>query len=256
MADFSSGEGEWIAKLGNLRNTIRQELIARQLGEHLVDRRTGQTITVLDVGCGQGTQGLRLLASGCEVTGIDPSPALLAQFREDAAAAGHAVELFEGSIGDAPKLLDERTFDVVCAHGLFMYLDDPADALRTLAARVSDGGLVSFTVKNRHGQALRPALRGNWEACVAAFDEVRYENELGVDARADRLDDVEEWVAAANLEIDTWYGVRFFNDGIAGDVLAPEDGSLPALLDAEDRAGRTDPYRWLGSQLHVIAKPA
>lgn len=33
----------------------------------------------------------------------------------------------------------------------------------------------------------------------------------------------------------------------------PEDEDMTALLDAEERAGATDPYRWLASQIHVVA---
>lgn len=65
VTDFRIGETSWISKLGNLRNTIRQELIARQMNNHIGGRRT-----VLDVGCGQGTQAIRLLESGCCVVGV------------------------------------------------------------------------------------------------------------------------------------------------------------------------------------------
>ena len=54
MNDFAAGERRWIDGLGNLRNTIRQELIGRQLAPH-----ANAGMTVLDVGCGQGTQALR-----------------------------------------------------------------------------------------------------------------------------------------------------------------------------------------------------
>jgi hypothetical protein len=35
----------------------------------------------------------------------------------------------------------------------------------------------------------------------------------------------------------------------------PTDENVALLLDAEDEAGRRDPYRWMASQLHVIAAP-
>jgi len=72
MSSFERGESRWIDRLGNLRNVIRQELIARQLSPEV---RNG--MTVLDVGCGQGTQALRLASAGCRVIGVDPSEELL-----------------------------------------------------------------------------------------------------------------------------------------------------------------------------------
>ena len=75
MVSSTSGEQVWIERLGNLRNVIRQEVIGRQIDEHV---EAG--MSVLDVGCGQGTQGLRLAGQGCVVTGVDPSSDLLGRF--------------------------------------------------------------------------------------------------------------------------------------------------------------------------------
>ena len=72
MASFEAGEQLWIDRFGNLRNVIRQEVIRRQLADHVASG-----MTVLDVGCGQGTQALPLARRGCVVTGIDPSTELL-----------------------------------------------------------------------------------------------------------------------------------------------------------------------------------
>jgi S-adenosylmethionine-dependent methyltransferase len=51
---FAAGEAVWQAQLGTLRQVVRQELVARQLAEHV----DAQPQRVLDVGCGQGTQAL------------------------------------------------------------------------------------------------------------------------------------------------------------------------------------------------------
>lgn len=248
MTDFSIGETTWVNKLGNLRNTIRQELIARQLGEHI-----GNRTTVVDVGCGQGTQAIRLLQSGCTVVGVEPSESLAERFAADSAGRSLIADVRVGGIADLDRLLGEEVFDVVCAHGLLMYLDDSSRAIATLARRVASNGLLSLTFKNAHGLAMRPALRGDWVGAVAAFDDDVYLNELGVTARAHRFEDVERCLEAAGLCVEHWYGVRVFNDAIAGDVAPPADAVLEQIIDAEERAGRTDPYRWLGSQIHVLA---
>ncbi|MCL2734156.1 MAG: hypothetical protein FWE15_29600, partial [Actinomycetia bacterium] len=83
--------------MGGLRNTVRQELVARQLDEQLAALRpaalhpaaqapgaqapgagnaaasTGSAaagLRILDVGPGQGTQALRLARAGHRVTGL------------------------------------------------------------------------------------------------------------------------------------------------------------------------------------------
>ena len=146
MGFFRYREAAWIARLGNLRNTIRQEIIGRHLDVHIA-----AGATVLDVGCGQGTQSLRLMGRGCVVTGVEPSSDLLARFRNDASDAGVSPELVQGEIDELDALLARRTFDAVCAHGLLMYLDDPGKAIAQLTERVAPNGMLSITFKNAHG---------------------------------------------------------------------------------------------------------
>ena len=249
MAAFAAGEERWVRQLGNLRNTIRQEVIARQLAEHVEPG-----MTVLDVGCGQGTQAIRLAALGCTVTGVEPSAELRARCAADAAAAGVEVEVLPASIEALDDVIGRRMFDLVCAHGLLMYLPDRAAAIGALAARVRPGGRLSLTVRNGHALAMRPGLRRDWAGALAAFDSDGYVNELGVPARADRLEDVTADLAAAGVDVEAWYGVRVLNDAVPSSLPVPEDEDLAALLDAEEQAGRRDPYRWMASQLHLIGR--
>jgi SAM-dependent methyltransferase len=224
-------------------------MIRRQLAVHVTS-----PVSVLDVGCGQGTQAIALARFGCCVTGVEPSSELRDLSERQARSAGVALELVDGSIEVLDEVLDDRRFDVVCAHGLLMYLDDRTGAIVTLANRLNPTGLLSVTFRNGHALAMRPGLRRDWAAAVAAFDGDSYVNELGVAARADRLEDVIADLATCDLEPVAWYGVRVFNDAVAPDCKVPDDEDLAALLVAEDRAGRADPYRWIASQFHVIAR--
>lgn len=248
MTGFRDGERAWIERLGNLRNTVRQELIARQLRSHV---RPGAT--VLDVGCGQGTQALRLARLGCAVTGVDPSPDLIGRARALASQDGLAIELLDGELADLDRLTALRRFDVVCGHGLLMYLDDVTVGVRTLAARVGDRGLLSLTFRNRDALAFRPGMRLDWTAALAAFDGDRYVNELGVTATAHGLDDMSELVDRLGFDVSAWYGVRVFTDPVDADQPVP-DTEMELLLDAEWLAGCRDPYRSFGSQIHLLAR--
>lgn len=248
MDGFAAGEERWIERLGNLRNLVRQKLISRQLAEHV-----DSGASVLDVGCGQGTQAIRLAQRGCSVTGLDPSRDLLSRLRTGADQAGVSIEVVEGELGDIARLLGARVFDAVCAHGLLMYLDDADEALGLLAERVKPGGVLSVTFRNRDGLAFRPGMRRNWQAAIAAFDTDSYINELGVQARAHTLDDIAQTVSQLGLSVDTWYGVRLFTDTAESDEPTPQD-DLELLLQAEWLAGQRDPYRRLASQIHLVAR--
>lgn len=210
MSRFTEVEQTWAGRLGNLRNVVRQHLVRTQLHQHL-DR----VATVLDVGCGQGTQAIDLAARGYQVVGVDPSSDLLARATQAAGARGCSVSLLQGSVDDLEAMFAGRTFDLVCAHGLLMYLPDAEAALGLLASRVSPSGLLSFTVRNGDALAYRPGIRGDWKAALAAFDADTYVNELGAEAFAHRLDDALSWCRDLGLTVEAWYGVRVFTDGAA-----------------------------------------
>jgi len=114
---------------------------------------------------------------------------------------------------------------------------------------------VSLLVRNGDALAMRPGLGGDWAACAAAFGSFQYANRIGVTARADRLADLTGRLAGHGLDLTAWYGVRVFTDmdpKTAGDADPP--GELEALLDCEERAGRTDPYRRVAALTHLIAR--
>jgi S-adenosylmethionine-dependent methyltransferase len=248
MTSFAAGEDPWTERLGNLRNVVRQEVIARQIAP-LAARGT----TVLDVGCGQGTQALRLASSGCRVTGVDPSSELLDLCAESARAQGLDVELLPGRIEELGEACKGRTFDLVCCHGVMMYLDDWAQAIGDLGERLKPDGRLSITFRNGHALAMRPGLRGDWATALSAFDATSYVNELGLPARASRIDDIETALSSAGLRSVVWHGVRVFTDAVAADIPPPGPETLELLLDAEERAGSMESYKWMATQLHIIA---
>jgi S-adenosylmethionine-dependent methyltransferase len=91
VSTFSGIEDVWAARLGNLRNVVRQHVIATQLAEHLHGVRT-----VLDVGGGQGTQAIRLAQHGLDVTAVGPSTKLLDELVVEASAQGVPVRAVQG----------------------------------------------------------------------------------------------------------------------------------------------------------------
>jgi S-adenosylmethionine-dependent methyltransferase len=97
---FGVARDRWLDGLGNVRNVVRQEIIARQLSQHLPDR-PGR---VLDVGAGQGTQSLRLAGARHQVVAVEPDPRMRAQLQAalpgDPVGVGGRVTVVAGSVGD------------------------------------------------------------------------------------------------------------------------------------------------------------
>jgi S-adenosylmethionine-dependent methyltransferase len=262
---FGVARERWLDGLGNVRNVVRQEIIARQLRRHLPDR-PGR---VLDVGAGQGTQSLRLARAGHRVVAVEPDPGMRVQLRAalraEPAGAGERVQVVAGSAGDLGSVIAADGYDAVLCLGVLMYLPESGPAITDLARYVAAGGLLCVAVRTPVSAVWRPAARQDWAAALEALDEsasaraqgrdMRYRNEIGAPARTDDIAAVAEVAAESGLELVRWYGVRVAVDLAELDPPAPDDPrQLAALLDVEERLGATDPYRQLAQLAHLILR--
>ncbi|MGW2448589.1 class I SAM-dependent methyltransferase [Streptomyces sp. NPDC001675] len=229
-------------------------MVARQLDEQIAGRfPVGQRLRVLDVGMGQGTQALRLARLGHQVTGVERDAVMIAAARRTLAGEPEGirerVRLVQGDGQDTGVHFLPGSFDVVLCHGVLMYVEEPDPLVAGLARMLAPGGLLSLLVRNGDALAMRPGLSGDWADAVAAFGTTAYRNRLGLDVRADRLSALTATLAGIAAPLHAWYGVRVFTDTAADDAEIPDD--LEALLAAEERAGRTDPYRSVAALLHL-----
>jgi SAM-dependent methyltransferase len=233
---------------------VRQELVARQLAAHLPDQPARR---VLDIGCGQGTQALLLARRGHVVTGLDSSARLLGDFQaalaDESTHVSQRIQLIQGEASATAELFKPSSFDAVLCQGVLMYFPDPGPLLDAIAQVLAPGGIASLLVRNGDALAMRPGLLGDWDGADKAFDASAYLNRIGVTARADRLEDLTTALARRQVSVSHWYGVRVFTDSAASDAPLPDEPTLAAILRAEERAGRTDPYRHVAALLHLIA---
>lgn len=265
---FAAAEDRWLAGIDSVRDVVRQELVARQLAEQLLypERRRQpeglgaespqpeRRLRILDVGCGQGTQAVRLAAAGHDVTGVDPSAELLDVAATAAREQGVELRLLAGRLEELPTDLG-APFDVVCCHGVLMYLPDLDDAVGRLVALVAPGGLLSLLTRNRFGIAMRAGMSGEWQAALDGFEARHYDNRIGVlGVRADEPSEVAAALQRHGAEVTQWYGVRLFTDTWSSDVPVPAGEELAGLIAAEAEAGRRDPYRQLTSLTHTLAR--
>lgn len=215
----------------------------------------GQRLRILDVGMGQGTQALRLARAGHRVTGLESDPDMLAAAREalagEPAGIRERVRLMEGDGRETGAHFLPGSFDVVLCHGVLMYVPEPDAMLAGLARMLAPGGLLSLLVRNADALAMRPGLGGDWAAATAAFDSAEYTNRLGLPVRADRLAHLTNTLSGIGAPLQAWYGVRVFTDTVGDGAGLPEEPERSRLLAAEDRAGRTDPYRAVAALLHL-----
>jgi S-adenosylmethionine-dependent methyltransferase len=246
---FESGVAQWAKQLGHVRDAVRQAVVAAQLDDVLV--AAPSPCRVLDVGCGQGTQALRLARLGHTVVGVDLSPELLDAFRSVLAAEPEEVRrrvtLVHGAGESAGSL---GAFDLVLCQGVLMYVDDDHEMLAALASALSPGGRLSLLVRNGSALAMRPGLLGDWAEVAPALSSTRYTNRLGIAARAHTPTALDEACAEVGLRRTAWWGVRIFSDHLAGD--APPGADIADRIAAELAVSGLDPYRQVAALSHVV----
>lgn len=99
--------------------------------------------TVLDVGTGTGVVAITARHIGAKVTGLDLTPALLAQAQDSAAAVGH--DDIAWHEGDAEALpFADASFDVVLSQFGHMFAPRPEVALGEMLRVLKPGGTIAF----------------------------------------------------------------------------------------------------------------
>lgn len=116
--------------------------ITRQL---LTSAGITRGMTVLDLGSGAGDVALALadiVGPEGRVVGVDMNAAILETARSRVEAAGWTnVQLHHGDV----RALDlDHDLDAVVGRWILMYVDEPADLLRHVAADLRPGGIVAF----------------------------------------------------------------------------------------------------------------
>ncbi|MFD0076355.1 class I SAM-dependent methyltransferase [Streptomyces sp. NPDC127166] len=252
VTDFSAVGAAYAEHSESPRGRLRHDLVERRLRDEL----PASPVRILDVGCGTGEMAIRLAASGHHVTGVDPDPRMLAVTAGRLAALPELrerVELVEAGIDRLSH--GREAFDVVCCHGVLMYLGDPEEALARLAEQVAPGGLLSILAKNRRAIGVREALTGDYGGARRLIESAadRSTGNLGLETRGDTAESLDRLAAGHGLTPLTWQGVRIFHDHL-DDGWAPGRAAYEAALELEWAASWRSPYRDIGHLVHTLAR--
>ena len=228
-------------------------LAGRQLDLHLEP----PPATIIDVGGGAGHQALRLAERGYQMVLADPSKEMLRRAAERLEALAPAVrdrvELVQADAQRCLELYSPGAFDVALCQGVVMYLPSTEPVVEVLAGLVRPGGIVSLIAKNGDALAMRAALEQRYADAIALFDASEDLGRVGIVTRGDSLVSLIAMFERHGLSLLGWYGIRVFTDHLA-DQPAGEDVDL--AIEAEWRAGCTDPYRQVARLLHLVAQRA
>lgn len=103
--------------------------------------------TLLEVGCGIGTDLVRFAKGGAIATGVDLSATAIELARKNAEQAGVDLRL-ELANGEALPF-EDASFDAVYAHGVLQYTADPKRMVEECRRVLRPEGLAIFMVYNR-----------------------------------------------------------------------------------------------------------
>jgi predicted TPR repeat methyltransferase len=111
----------------------------------------------LDLGCGTGLGGAAFRPFCARLTGVDLSPAMVAQ----AQTKNIYDRLAEAEVVDFLNTESAAHYDLVIAADLFGYLDDLAPAIAATARVLAPAGLIVFSAETHDGEGviLRDTLR-------------------------------------------------------------------------------------------------
>lgn len=156
----------------------------------LVDFNGFRGQSLLEVGCGIGTDLVRFARGGTLVTGVDLSATAIDLARRN--FQEHGLEPVELRVANAEALpYPDASFDHVYGHGVVQYTADPARLIRECYRVLKPGGTAVFMVYNRvswlnalskvmkvpleHEDApcLRKLSIGEFRALLAPFAEAR-----------------------------------------------------------------------------------
>jgi SAM-dependent methyltransferase len=145
--------------------------------------------TVLEVGCGAGTDLIRFARAGARVTGVDVSASAIALAKANFEQQGLGADLRTADGEHLP--FGDQTFDLVYAHGVVQYTPNPERLVAECRRVLRTGGEAIFQVYNRiswlnalsrvmkvgleHADApvLKKFSQAEFEALLKGFREVR-----------------------------------------------------------------------------------
>jgi ubiquinone/menaquinone biosynthesis C-methylase UbiE len=110
------------------------------------DRWSGRS--VLEAGCGIGTDGARLAGAGARYTGLDSSMKALSLARHRFALDELTGTFVAGSVTCLP--FPDQTFDLVFSHGIIHHVQDTEAAVREFHRVLKPGGTVLVMVYHRN----------------------------------------------------------------------------------------------------------
>jgi S-adenosylmethionine-dependent methyltransferase len=236
---------------GTLKGRLRLDLLREDLAStHLASLRKSP-VEVLDAGCGSALLSLDWAREGHRVTLVELSGKMLALARQHYAEAGldggnHA-SFQHGPLQQVLPNLPQR-FQLILLHAVLEWTPNPQQLLQLVADKLAPGGVLSVTFYNLDGFLFRRLIQGNFKN----LDAPRPRPHLGdlTPIYPLRGAEIENWLAAAGLQVVHKRGLRCF-----ADFMHPQAARVTyeQILEQEKRYSLQEPFRSVARYMHMLA---
>ena len=212
-AHFDRLSGTWSRNYHDLSGAMRQRIVAFSSSLSGVPHGA----RVLDFGCGSGDITRALAAEGFVMTGIDLSPAMIAEARR--APGSQDMEWVVANPGQLALPFADETFAAAIASSVFEYHPDCAGQLREIFRIFQPGGTFAFTVPDMNHPMRRT------ESWWRALAQSSLWPLLRLTPRRDYLEYLR--VSVNRWPMDSWMAmVR----SAGFDATEPESGNMPLAM--------------------------
>ena len=142
---FATYADSWWDNASQMNNLASFQPPRFKYFDQFVSRWEGKR--VLDVGCGGGFTTEFLAERGCRVSGLDPSPKLIAAADRHAKQTGKDIDYTVGKSEHLPY--EDGSFDIVTCVDVLEHVEDPAQAIREIHRVLAPGGVFLYDTINR-----------------------------------------------------------------------------------------------------------
>ena len=237
------------------KGRLRLQLVQQELLAQVPGLRTEIPLRILDVGCGLGQLTTLCASLGHMVVSTDISAEMIAESKQrltqelvqQQTSVIERVQFVQAPLQDLPNLIT-GTFDLVIFHAVLEWLEHPQAGLQSVLPWLKADGILSLMFYNRHALVFKNLLRGHFRK----IEQQQFGGEQGGLTPQHPLDplEVEQWLQAAGMKIDSKRGIRCFFDYMdinMNRVTDRERQSPPFedILRLEQHYGVIEPYRSL-----------
>lgn len=235
---------------GSMKGRLRLKLIKAELCAQISDLKEGN-LRILDIAGGLGQIAIWLAKMGHQVTVADISSEMIQRSQQLATEAGVRNKI--NWIHSPIQQLDEKIsgdFDLVIAHALLEWLDNPEKGFKKISQLTKPGTLLSLTFYNRQAIILHNVLRGNFRKVLSN----NFRGEAGGLTPLNPLqpDIVRSWIEQENFSIKQQTGLRSFYDYLAKTI--KERISEEDIIQMEIYLSRQQPFIDMARYIHLILR--